>query len=55
MAMEAAVHDDKPRQQDTSLRVGVVLENTTPEARAEVVRPSSDCWPMASSAGHRFG
>jgi hypothetical protein len=37
MAMEAAVHDDKPRQQDTSLRVEVVLENATPEARAEVV------------------
>ena len=35
--MEAAVYDDKPRQQDTSLRVEVVLENATPEACAEVV------------------
>ena len=35
--MKAAVHDDKPRQQDTSLRVEVVLEDATPEARAKVV------------------
>lgn len=35
--MKTAVHDDEPRKQVTSLQIEVVLEDATPDVRAEVV------------------